>query len=277
MKTRYIFFALIAVAVSGPHAKAGGWVSGGGDGVAQEFISFGYRVYDFINTSSSLKAGFSLEDMKSDLDEVTVETKDNLFLLGVEKDAINYPAQKKIEVSRTRWQSLSGAQKASLALHEYLGIRFSDRVYELSAPILTALARSGLEEITAFTYRCVSSKPMDLAGYQNSEPIIYIFNIGKHIAWINLEGPDGKPGFATAEKCTRHTGDSSFALGKSNEEIHCGGERGFLHVNIETWPDGHEKHFVNIALLGKGYGENEELSTPPELHYYTAPLTCKRL
>jgi len=257
-------------------ATAGGWVSGGGDATSLEFISYGYRVYDFVKTRPEVKVHFSLDQFKSNLDLVSVNSKESLFLDGVEKDEINYPFLKLIDVNRANWQKLSGSQKAALALHEYLGMSFLDKAYDLSVPVLSALSKEELEDIASFSWRCKSEKPMNIEGFNIAQPIFYMFNLGRHVSWLNIEGASGEKAFQNSEKCTRTLGNTDFGPGTVMEEIHCGGERGFVHVNLETVGSQPSNHFVNIAILGKGYGDDDDTHVL-ELIYYTAPLSCEKI
>lgn len=73
-----------------------------------------------------------------------VHSEDHLFLNGAEVDAINYPAQRKIQLSRTRWNQIRDAEgtrtRLTLVLHEYLGImNIDDTQYRVSSVALKGL------------------------------------------------------------------------------------------------------------------------------------------
>jgi opacity protein-like surface antigen len=56
-------------------------------------------------------------------------------------DAINFPESRHIDVSRSRWSSYGPGKRASLVLHEYLGVlNVNDKHYEISGSYADAFA-----------------------------------------------------------------------------------------------------------------------------------------
>ncbi|HLD99199.1 MAG TPA: hypothetical protein VJB59_03005 [Bdellovibrionota bacterium] len=121
-----------------PLARAGGDVSGGGDSYAQEFTSLGQVVLGVALKSGQLPPA-ELNAFQVAVRDTRVVSNQHLFLAGAEVDAINHPAEPRIEVSRSRWDGLKGNVSGKLALvfHEYSGIaRLDDQRYKLSGPFL---------------------------------------------------------------------------------------------------------------------------------------------
>ena len=132
----YLLSALLVSQVA--FAQDGGISGGGGDGYAIQFV----QVARMIQTALGVSADSAVDAaaLKRAILETKVESTDqNLELDGKNKDAINYPAEKRITMSRSRWGSLSGTQKRTLVLHEYLGIlRIDDSNYQISARIISS-------------------------------------------------------------------------------------------------------------------------------------------
>lgn len=107
--------------------------SGGGDVIAAEFTAVGYQVVDILRSNPIEEV--KVEDIDRVIRMTLVETKDRLKLEGREVDAINYPAEKRIEVSRKRWENarLDFKSRIVFAFHEYLAIAgISDEKYHVS-------------------------------------------------------------------------------------------------------------------------------------------------
>lgn len=145
---KQFIFSLLIVAISYPALAAGGGgntVGNGGDGVAEEFVVEGRQA---INLLSCIK--LELADMKIvltmlgnvDLTEVN-SSQAPLWLRGRQVDAINFPAEHKILVSRERWNGLlldNIATRVTLVLHEYLGVSgFDDSEYKISQRLVAKI------------------------------------------------------------------------------------------------------------------------------------------
>lgn len=107
-------------------------VGNGGDSVAQEFITLGYRI-----AGSLMQGPIEGVDSVKLLSVVTttkVMSRDNLVLNGAPVTAINYPSSKVIEVDINRWnRTKSFMTRAYLVLHEYLWIMgIDDTNYKVS-------------------------------------------------------------------------------------------------------------------------------------------------
>ena len=135
-KLVYLLSALLASQVS--FARDGGISGGGGDGYAIQFV----EVARMIQTALGINADSAINAtaLKQAILETKVESTDEaLEIGGKNKDAINYPAEKRIIVSRQGWSLLGGNQKRTLVLHEYLGIlRIDDSDYQISTRIISS-------------------------------------------------------------------------------------------------------------------------------------------
>ena len=98
-------------------AQAGNELGNGGDRISQEFVRIGREMVEQIRTSPDPRIP-NPEAIAQAIAHTTVVTKDRVELNGVELDATNHPAEKRIEVSRVRWQDYTIAEKRSLVLHE---------------------------------------------------------------------------------------------------------------------------------------------------------------
>ncbi len=137
MKTRTIVSVLLVIitlaAVGSMSFARGTATSGGGDSVAAEFTSVGYQVVAILRTNPIENVDVNVIDRA--VRTTLVETKDRLRLDDREVDAINFPAKKRILLSRDRWSKARMDLKSRivLAFHEYLAIAgISDKNYELS-------------------------------------------------------------------------------------------------------------------------------------------------
>lgn len=158
MKILSLTFTFLFLSLSSANsAVPEGIETNGGDGVSAEFL----MVFD--QTISSLKDSF-LSDEQTRLIElliqrrhiVSVSTAPELFLNGVEKDAINHPTlmPPQIIISRRSWSRLNLTQKKHLSLHEMLPIAgIADHDYKYSSELANKLPlflRSNLEVQRAF-------------------------------------------------------------------------------------------------------------------------------
>ncbi len=100
-------------------------VGNGGDAIVLEFMNLGRQVAKDIRLEAEqLFPEFAIDELEDALARTKVVSVERALLNGVEKDAINYPRQKLIEVSSTRWlaRTRSPEQQQALVFHEYLGI-----------------------------------------------------------------------------------------------------------------------------------------------------------
>lgn len=126
-------FCLDAMARSGE-------VGNGGDSVVQDFVYFGketIKLLPFLKTR--LISNDQILALKNAIQSAKIISADDLFLNAIEVDAINYPHEMKIEVSRKRWQSTNVNTRNArwaLALHEYLWLAgIADSNYNVSNPL----------------------------------------------------------------------------------------------------------------------------------------------
>ncbi len=142
MKNLKVFFnipsLLILMAIP---AQAGRETGNGGDAIAIEFKTTALQVVAAINAGQTpMFPEVSTRLLQTAIGETKLTVKDHVFVNGAEKDAANYPAQKLIEISRTRWLSDS-SRKQALVFHEYLGIMgVDDSNYAISSRLLNSLA-----------------------------------------------------------------------------------------------------------------------------------------
>lgn len=128
---------------------AGGMVGNGGDAVLQEFNLRGIQLAAYFKTETKVAQTYGIDAAKflETVKKTTLEDQDHLFLNGVEVDAINYPAEFHIQVSRTRWEQSATRPDAyfvqrRIALHEYLWVYgIDDTNYAVSNPIVDELEK----------------------------------------------------------------------------------------------------------------------------------------
>lgn len=154
-KMVFIFscFAALPLMAASPE----GIETNGGDGVSAEFLA----ILD--QTLAALTDAYLSEDqtilveaLASKRTVVAVSTAAELYLDGVEKDAINHPtlAPPRIIISRKSWSRLTAIQKKHLGLHEMLPlVGRPDQDYKLSSELANKLhhfQRSNMEVQRAF-------------------------------------------------------------------------------------------------------------------------------
>lgn len=139
------FFAL-----AGRAQAEGGMVGNGGDAVLQEFNLRGIQVANFLQAEPAIAQAHGIDPVQflAVVKQTRLESHPQLFLRGQEVDAINYPWEHRIEVSRSRWaQSASRIDayfvQRRIALHEYLWVYgINDELYVVSNPIMAAIERT---------------------------------------------------------------------------------------------------------------------------------------
>jgi hypothetical protein len=113
--------------------------AGGGDAYSLEFSLLGHQAVETVRSAKIEE--INTEDFSSAVLNSRVVSEDKLYLNGEEVDAINYPSQKKIEMSRTRWDQLEGNRdrKLKLVIHEYLSVMgLSDANYALTEKVISS-------------------------------------------------------------------------------------------------------------------------------------------
>lgn len=141
----------------GHQAQAGRETGNGGDAIALEFKAAAIQVYTAINAGQTPAfPEVNMRDFQRALDETGLVVVDQVFIKGVEKDAANFPDKKLIEISRTRWLSVSSRydRKLALVFHEYLGIMgIADSDYAISSRLLksptTNMTNAGPQNFSA--------------------------------------------------------------------------------------------------------------------------------
>lgn len=116
-------------------AKAG-YETHGGDAICAEFMEAFDAIVETLNNSNlnAIEKGV-VDSLVAKRQVVQLSSKPELFLDGVEKDAINYSGDglPKIEISQKSWARLTKDQKSILVLHEILPIAgFNDKDYSIS-------------------------------------------------------------------------------------------------------------------------------------------------
>ena len=133
-------YALILSLVGSQAAFCGANSGGGGDAHSIEFIQVANRMAEhifFIPEHDRL--GLDPKLVSETIYSVQVQSVDGkLELNGKSVDAINYPDEKRIEISRASWDGMDAQRRQILALHEYLGImRIADERYQISRHVTT--------------------------------------------------------------------------------------------------------------------------------------------
>lgn len=151
MKTLTVLLMSLAFSVPGFAAQG---TRGGGDQVAYEFAVAANRLLKLFQVNESLRQlvpQMRVEALEEATRTVQLESRDRLFLEKREVDAINYPAEKRIEVSASRWNGnkKSSISRMSLVAHEYMGILgIDDTNYKVSYQISGWFYANGLGDFT---------------------------------------------------------------------------------------------------------------------------------
>ena len=127
-------------------ARANGFDNGNaGDAYSAEFIFSARDVLQRLELSAA--DGHPLYDtakLRAAIQSTTVVSIDHVLVSGEERDAANFPVQKLIRISRTRWSDYRQANETldrlKIALHEYLDITgVDDTHYDTSEKLIKAL------------------------------------------------------------------------------------------------------------------------------------------
>lgn len=119
---------------------AGPIASGGGDQYAAEFVQTGHFIVEWLKSTKvpQLDPRITADAFEAAVNTTTVGTTDQpLVLDGATKDAINYPSERRIVISRDAWTRAATAYERNLLVfHEYLGIMgIDDSSYQNSRMI----------------------------------------------------------------------------------------------------------------------------------------------
>lgn len=126
----------------GFNGSAGGIDAGGGDAYAAEFVGLAHQLVDMATELED--SPVDADELKAAIRETEVQTLDKVFLNGIEKDAVNFPSRKLIELSRSRWDEIQDdvLRRYRLVLHEYLGIlKMNDEDYQISSKFINSLRK----------------------------------------------------------------------------------------------------------------------------------------
>ncbi|MEK2690854.1 hypothetical protein [Bdellovibrio sp. GT3] len=126
-----IMLLLSPLAFAGPR-----YVGNGGDTYSLQFQVYAEKLNKYLQNSNI--EGLNVILLRDAISSTKVEsTNQKLILNGIPKDAINYPAEKRIIFNSNRWIGFTEDEKLSLVLHEYLGlIGLEDAKYTYSKLIL---------------------------------------------------------------------------------------------------------------------------------------------
>ena len=123
----------------------------GGDSMAAEFVSAADDTLQLVETlanspDAALPQEFDFLAFKRTVATARVFSQETTYLGDIEVDALNYPAEQKIVVSRKRWLGLGFNLKATrmLIIHEYLGLAgVNDTSYQVSSKLLRKISNGG--------------------------------------------------------------------------------------------------------------------------------------
>ena len=116
-----------------PHAARGNDGPHGGDTYGSEFASIAMEIYKGLSKLDQKVV--SSENFLKAVESVIIYSDESRFvkLRGQPVDALNFPNDLKILISRSRWREMVLKDKIRLVFHEYLGIINSERdVYKIS-------------------------------------------------------------------------------------------------------------------------------------------------
>ena len=182
-----MIFLAVFLAQTNTYADRGGASSGGGggDGYAAEFVHTAISIYAMLKRQK--KPLVNPDQFKMAFDHTRVFSKKALSLNGQEVDAINYPDDHRIVVSRARWKELSEQPRNKLVLvaHEYFGIMgLNDKSYQLSKSIFDAPGNPVVE------YTCKPFREGDIVS-KNTRMKFTIYGEGFNL--ITFSDSKGEP------------------------------------------------------------------------------------
>lgn len=235
-----IAFLLIA---STPKSYAGGMDAGGGDAYAAEFSAVAHQLVQA--AQDAVGAGIDATALDEAIAETEVVSKEKVYLNEIEKDAINYPGLKRIELSRQRWDAIRGdvTKRFRLVLHEYLGIMgLDDREYKISSYFLSNLKKPIASLYCNFDQPFTDSPSparlsMMATQYADHSPSV---NLTYQFHGLSLKIPILiDKAFITFEKSTRVIRQVAFAVKGAT----------YVVVDVPGWAE--EDKFVAVAESGQ--------------------------
>lgn len=150
-------------------------VGNGGDVIAAEFNSIARTAIHFLKSKplSNLEKTI-IQSVESRIDTTLLVTvSEKLILNGREVDAINYPGEDKILISKDRWGQIrlrNPAERTLIVLHEYIWIAgFNDQNYDFSTKLVNKV-KLNLNENSIATEKyqvLISEFYMDLLLFRN--------------------------------------------------------------------------------------------------------------
>jgi hypothetical protein len=113
------FFILISASLAGVKE-----VGNGGDAVAMEFRSIGQTIVKQLKLSKMEDyKGLNISKLDLIINLVLIETTNKELRIGKNrKDAINFPASRRILINAKNWNKLSLENKRQLIIHESMGL-----------------------------------------------------------------------------------------------------------------------------------------------------------
>ena len=143
-KIKSVFVTMFLVLASVAHAKGGGTAGNGGDAYALEFTTLARIIAESLANQHIKLADVDAAKFSEQIEKTKVVSLEQTILNDTEVDAINYPQENKIEISRSRWKEYKGDQrkKLGLILHEMLGVmNVNDDHYQISSKYLEQIDR----------------------------------------------------------------------------------------------------------------------------------------
>lgn len=198
-------------------------VGGGGETLAQEFISIGQLIWRAVAQKTEDFPEVDLIVFDKTLAHVKVRPSGDLKLDGATKDAISYPSQSLAKVNGKKWRTLNLEQKTRLVFHEFLVLMRVENNddYHITSQLVLKLSIHEVPEESEFMitsirdlgfrydYRvgCINSKRQkgfnpgflgecgdmhtaNLAPLQNWRTKTYLNLRGANFNSMNLEGID---------------------------------------------------------------------------------------
>jgi hypothetical protein len=158
-----IILALFILQSSPSFADIGHDQGNGGDVFALHFVGIATNIVSFLQNNINSK--YDYRELKRVVETTKVEsTNIDLFIRGIPKDAINFPAEKKIIFNRKRWDEIPDSEKPALVVHEYLGVMgIDDSSYIHTSAILNGYAMYN---------RLPSTSSCSIATYETATPFL---------------------------------------------------------------------------------------------------------
>lgn len=164
LKTRSALAVVLGCMLGNGLAYAGHGSSGGGDAAEVEFEGIGQGIVSAMKEKDR-NLGFDVDALKRAVEATQVNMlRHRIVRENVERDAVNFPTETRIDVNRNQWMTLDPSSKVRLAFHEYLGIAgIETNVYSVSSRITTVLNNTEIARIVTgaapvLSYHCEIQK-----------------------------------------------------------------------------------------------------------------------